>query len=65
MLIITFALTIIGQIGDLAFSMIKRHFEVKDFSNVLPGHGGFADRIDSACFNSITLATILSLLLIL
>jgi len=65
MILITFALTIIGQIGDLAFSMIKRHYEVKDFSNILPGHGGFADRIDSACFNSIALATILSLFLIL
>lgn len=65
LLAITFALTIIGQIGDLAFSMIKRHFDVKDFSNILPGHGGFGDRVDSACFNTIALASILSLFLIL
>ena len=64
-LLITILLTIVGQIGDLAFSMIKRHYQIKDFSNVLPGHGGFADRVDSMCFNSITLALILSLMLIL
>ncbi|MBR3890958.1 MAG: phosphatidate cytidylyltransferase [Bacilli bacterium] len=62
---LTAVLTIVGQIGDLTFSMIKRHYEVKDFSNILPGHGGFGDRIDSACFNVITVATALSIFLIL
>jgi phosphatidate cytidylyltransferase len=64
-LLITLVLTVVGQIGDLTFSMIKRHFQVKDFSNMLPGHGGFGDRIDSACFNVITVATLLSIFLIL
>lgn len=43
-------LSIIGQIGDFAASAIKRHFEVKDFSNLFPGHGGMIDRIDSIIF---------------
>lgn len=64
-LFMTLVLTVVGQIGDLTFSMIKRHFQVKDFSNMLPGHGGFGDRIDSACFNVITVATLLSIFLIL
>ena len=38
---------IIGQFGDLFASCIKRAAGIKDFSSVLPGHGGFMDRIDS------------------
>ena len=39
-------LTIVSQAGDLFESAVKRHFGVKDSSNVIPGHGGLLDRLD-------------------
>lgn len=46
----TLFLSIIGQLGDFAFSAIKRNFKIKDFSNFMPGHGGILDRFDSIFF---------------
>ena len=49
-IISTIILSIIGQIGDFAASSIKRYVNVKDYSNLIPGHGGMLDRIDSLMF---------------
>ena len=50
MIIITFVGSIIGQLGDLLASGIKRDHKIKDYGNVIPGHGGIMDRFDSVIF---------------
>lgn len=40
-------IAVIAQAGDLIMSAIKRHYKIKDFGNILPGHGGMLDRVDS------------------
>lgn len=50
-IIISIIIIIVGTYGDLVESLLKRSFEVKDSSNILPGHGGFLDRFDSFLFS--------------
>lgn len=57
-------LSIAGQIGDFAASVIKRNFEVKDYGNLFPGHGGMLDRIDSMMLIAPVAFAIFGLLLI-
>ena len=49
-IIVSTFLSILGQLGDLVFSSIKRYYGKKDFSNIMPGHGGVLDRLDSIIF---------------
>lgn len=49
-IILALLASVFSEIGDLAASVIKRQYKVKDFGNILPGHGGVMDRLDSILF---------------
>ena len=52
-------LSVISQFGDLAASVIKRRFGVKDYGKIFPGHGGVLDRFDSIIPVSVAAAFLL------
>lgn len=49
-LLMAIGLAVLGQVGDLFESMLKRSFKVKDSGTIMPGHGGLLDRLDSLLF---------------
>ncbi len=58
--IVALILSIASQVGDLFESWLKRHFDVKDSSGLIPGHGGVMDRLDGFIF-AVTVAALIGL----
>ncbi len=52
-------LSVVSQVGDLIMSVIKRHYNIKDYGKLIPGHGGVLDRFDSIIAVSLVLYVIL------
>lgn len=52
---------VVGNVGGFLYSLIKRHFGIKDYGKLLPGHGGVIDRFDSTMINSIMMSILVLL----
>jgi phosphatidate cytidylyltransferase len=62
LLLISLVMPLIATLGDFTFSIIKREFGIKNFSNLLGEHGGILDRVDSFSMVVLVVALIISLL---
>jgi phosphatidate cytidylyltransferase len=49
-LIMSATISVLAQLGDISESAAKRHFRIKDSGDIIPGHGGLMDRLDSLTF---------------
>ncbi len=58
---VSMVLSLVSMVGDLSASVLKRNFGIKDYSQILPGHGGIMDRFDSCTFVLPMLYAIISL----
>jgi phosphatidate cytidylyltransferase len=61
--LLTFIMSVSAHVGDLLESAGKRLFDAKDSGNIIPGHGGLADRFDSVLFTCIVLEVLLYFLM--
>ena len=57
--LVSLIMPVVSVIGDFIFSTIKRHYNIKDFSKALPGHGGILDRLDSILVTSLFVTLII------
>ena len=60
---LTLLASIVSQLGDLVASKLKRTYDIKDYGDIFPGHGGVLDRFDSAIFSSMFLVTVFTMLI--
>ena len=60
--IISLGMPFISVLGDFVFSSLKRHYEIKDFGKIIPGHGGILDRVDSLIFSAIFAAVFICMI---
>lgn len=61
LIMLAVGIPILGQVGDLVASALKRQHDIKDYSNIFPGHGGVMDRIDSQMLAAILLYVVILL----
>lgn len=61
LIVIGIIIPILGNVGGFMFSAVKRHFDVKDYGKIFPGHGGVIDRFDSNIMNFACIALTIAL----